>query len=482
MSKLSIVMYSDGGCRPNPGVGGYGAFGYAYKEENNITKGSTPTNCYITNKGLLTEGELICKNAIKVTPEFYFTLRGSIKDSTNNIAEVYAWIETMKCLREEIKNNNMEIGRIYLKTDSQYLIHLIHKSIEMKENDGIFPDNVLVERTKELLKLVYDVRMELESLGVKIGVDYVKGHSGSLGNDIVDSLSTMSIMNHLSSRDKSGTTFNILDGKTFWDNKFVIEPYFRFKQLIFETNQDRYIRIKDSNYKGYVVFDYNKEREVGERTSENIYGMVFVKKGIKVIEDIKRFYSTYDKKHYSCCTIDVNAINHHSIASFYETYGDLVFTLPSECNVGNVRTYFKGQGPIIYNLNSGALCKMAVNKTTALIDVLTVYLNGAYTKAMANIDITDKIYALKGKKYKLNVDRTAKDMFIDNPFGERPIVLSFGSDIPNTIWMNSVVQYEPTVNLFVIKENSAIKYYSIFQMNDDTICIFCNFYSGITFL
>lgn len=482
MSKLSIVMYSDGGCRPNPGVGGYGAFGYAYREENNITKGSTPTNYFITNKGLLTKDELEGKKAIKVTPEFYFLVKGSIKDSTNNISETYAWVETMKCLREEIKNNNAEIDRIYLKTDSQYLIHLMDKSVEMKNNNGAFPDNVLVERTKELLKLVYDVRVELESLGIIFDVDHVRAHSTSLGNNIVDSLSTMSIMNYLSGRDRSGTTFNIIEGKTFWDNKFVIEPYFRFKQLIFETNQDRYIRIKDNNYKGYVVFDYNKEKEIGERTSENIYGMIFVRKSIKVIEDIKKFYSVYDKKHYSCCTIDVGSINHHSIASFYETYGDLIFTLPSESNVGNVKTYFKDHGNVIYNLNSGALCKMAVNKTTALIDVLTTYLNGAYTKAMANIDITDKIYTIKGKKYKMNVNRVAKDMYIDNPFGKRPIVLSFGSDIPNPVWMNNVSQYEPSVNLFVIKESNAIKYYTIFQMNDDTICIFCNFYSGITFL
>lgn len=480
MSKVSIVLYTDGGCKPNPGVGGYGAFGYAYEEENDLTKGNTPTNYYITNKGFLTKDELAKNKAVKVSPTFYFIVKGAIGDATNNIAEAYAWIETMIHLRDEVANG-LEISNIYTKTDSEYFIYLMNKYKEMKNLDGYFPSEVKTERSKELLKLIYDVRSELEKSGITFSISHVKGHSTSFGNNIVDNIATMSIMNYISGRDRSGTTFVKMDGKTFWDNKFIINSYFRFKQLIFETNQEHFIKINDQLFKGYIVFDYNKEKEVGERTNENIYGMIFTRKDAGVVEDIKNFYKTYDKRYYSCCTIDVGSVNHHSIASFYEAFGDLIFTLPGENYTGNVRTFFKGN-PIIYNLNSGALCKMAINKTTGLTDILTTFLGKAYNDNMTAIDITDIIYDRSSKKYKLILDRNGKDMEVKNPFGKRPIVLAYGSDIPNIPWMSNVVQYEPIVNLFVIKNGSTIKYYTIFQMNDETVCIFCNFYSGITFL
>ena len=38
VNKYGVVIYSDGGARPNPGYGGWGIHGYLYKKNDNITK------------------------------------------------------------------------------------------------------------------------------------------------------------------------------------------------------------------------------------------------------------------------------------------------------------------------------------------------------------------------------------------------------------------------------------------------------------
>lgn len=139
--KGVVVIYTDGGCVPNPGVGGWGAImrhGAKYKE--------------------ISGGEL---------------------ESTNNRMELMAAIESLKALKRTCK--------VRMVTDSQYVKNGVTqwmpgwKARGWKRKTGAIKN---LDLWKRLDVLVQEHEVEW---------DWVKGHSGVMDNERCDELATMEI-------------------------------------------------------------------------------------------------------------------------------------------------------------------------------------------------------------------------------------------------------------------------------------------------
>lgn len=145
MNKEKIIIYTDGGCRGNPGIGGWGVW--------------------------LRYGEHEKK------------LNGAEKDTTNNRMELMAAIKAL----EEIKSSSIHID---LYTDSKYVMNGITQWIAgwKKKN--------WKTASKTSVKNV-DLWQKLDELNQKHQVSWfwVKGHSGDKGNDIADLLANQAMDN-----------------------------------------------------------------------------------------------------------------------------------------------------------------------------------------------------------------------------------------------------------------------------------------------
>jgi ribonuclease HI len=139
MSEFDVVIYTDGGCRGNPGPGGWGFLVF------NPANGHALERC------------------------------GGEGETTNNRMEMMAAIMALKSLKKD--------GiRVQLHSDSQYLIKAMTewvdgwKSRGWKKKDGVL-------KNVDLLK-------ELDALSQRFRVSWrwVKGHSGNRGNEHVDQL------------------------------------------------------------------------------------------------------------------------------------------------------------------------------------------------------------------------------------------------------------------------------------------------------
>lgn len=133
-----IIIYTDGGCRGNPGIGGWGVlFSYKGKQKK---------------------------------------LKGSAKETTNNKMELIAAIKGL----ENIKSERISID---LYTDSKYVIQGINNWIDKWRLNNWKTSN------KKSVKNV-DLWQRLDELNSKYNVSWhwVKGHSNNFGNDIADSL------------------------------------------------------------------------------------------------------------------------------------------------------------------------------------------------------------------------------------------------------------------------------------------------------
>ncbi|MCH8156728.1 MAG: ribonuclease HI [Nitrospinae bacterium] len=140
MKKVEI--FTDGGCRGNPGPGGYGAI-------------------------------IRCNGKDK-------ELRGSVKDTTNNIMELTAAIVALNQLKEPCE--------VVLTSDSQYMVKGITEWIHGWIRKGWVTASKQPVKNKELW-------VELNRLNRrhKISWVWVRGHQGHTENERCDELANLAI-------------------------------------------------------------------------------------------------------------------------------------------------------------------------------------------------------------------------------------------------------------------------------------------------
>jgi ribonuclease HI len=132
-----IIIYTDGACSGNPGVGGWGAILMYNKHEKKISGGN--------------------------------------KNTTNNQMEIRAVIEALKIIKKP--------SEIIINTDSKYVMDGITKWIfGWKKNGWRTADRKAVKNSELWQEL--DIEVSKHSIEWR----WVKGHSGDKYNDIADEL------------------------------------------------------------------------------------------------------------------------------------------------------------------------------------------------------------------------------------------------------------------------------------------------------
>ena len=141
-----LKIYTDGACRGNPGVGGWGAI---LKYENQIKE-----------------------------------IKGFSKETTNNIMELTAVIESLKQLNRSCD--------IIITTDSNYVKNGITEWIHNWKKNGWKTANKKPVKNKELW-------VNLDELVQTHTIDWkwIKGHSGHPENERADTLANLAIDQNL---------------------------------------------------------------------------------------------------------------------------------------------------------------------------------------------------------------------------------------------------------------------------------------------
>lgn len=137
MTTSSVEIYTDGGCRGNPGIGGWGA--------------------------------------VLTTDQHQKKIKGSAADTTNNRMELTAAIEALNALKKPC--------RVILHTDSTYVKNGITSWLaNWKKNNWKTAARKPVKNA--------DLWKALEAACAKHDIDWrwVKGHAGVEGNEIADTL------------------------------------------------------------------------------------------------------------------------------------------------------------------------------------------------------------------------------------------------------------------------------------------------------
>ena len=142
--KNNVIIYTDGACKGNPGVGGWGAI-LNYSDSSK-------------------------------------SIYGYEENTTNNRMELMAAIKALSVLK--IKSN------VVIYTDSKYLMDGINTWIHSWKKNSWKTSNKKNVKNIDLWKKID----ELDSVHL-IEWKWVKGHSGDLGNETADSLANLAIIN-----------------------------------------------------------------------------------------------------------------------------------------------------------------------------------------------------------------------------------------------------------------------------------------------
>lgn len=217
-----VDVYTDGGCRGNPGVGAYAII--SYKD----------------GKQLLRIGDY----------------RNS---TTNNEMELAALVLAL----DYALVNPGEQFRIY--SDSQYVVNSYNDYLD----DWILTGRIDTRPNKKFWKYVYKVKSELKSKNIQVTIYKVKGHSDNAGNVEVDKYvnQLMDKREELNIQlDHPTLSYLISQSRDFSDTKIdtEVKPKVTVSSIEKESDGLVFIFTDGTNYKLPIDFDIKVLNEEGE--------------------------------------------------------------------------------------------------------------------------------------------------------------------------------------------------------------------------
>lgn len=500
-SIVGAVLYSDGGCKPSRGIGGWGVHGYIYSLE--VPKQGSGCSSVLTNMGYVDDkttyeelksmegmGSFFPRTQMSidkiqiVTPIKYVDGYGSlIPISTNNIAELTA---ATNALRYAIAHG---VKDLLLLTDSNYVI----KGLTYCDNwevqgwrrrDGEPVANV--EQWVELLKLA----RELRATGCEVRLEWVQGHSGDFGNTLVDNYASRCVI--AGRKGLAIDEYREVDAKGYWSNKVSYNKFLNHPYWYFNTHVGGSLKSPDGR-SVYFVGDHGTEDEfIGKKVSDAGFAVLYLKESDPVLEQLVAHQDSLDKGEFS--NVIVGRLTNITSAANYSDIllnGTNFLHTPNYgrndvCTANDVLLTRELRPPL-------TAFRLADNLST-LEEVLRNFLGMEQSISLVKTDITTLFYAedksAKKPVTKLLPTITTAIKKLDTMVefdtgvkkGEFKIPITFGLDVGIRNLLTGVADQEPSVTVVTWRESDQSFRYAVVLQTTEDVGIWASIYSNICLL
>lgn len=301
---LGMVLYTDGGCRPNPGFGGAGVHGYIYSDQK-PKKGSGNASNYLTPQGYVEKAQykdvkekevkaekgvsyfgenelkdfyrsLPGKKLVEVKPLHYLDGVFSFGETvTNNIAEVVGVTNALRFAQ----NYDVKFVKVY--TDSKQVVEGAAGRLDhWRSNGWVRADGNPVANRHYWLGML-EAMDGLKASGVDVNIEWVRGHNDTLGNDLADLNATVGVFHSKANQFRGEIDLSPADG--YWKTTVDKHPFITHRRLIFNT------AAKTVNVGEYYLGEAGKADELmGKRMADGCYAYVLLKNPELVIEILRQ--------------------------------------------------------------------------------------------------------------------------------------------------------------------------------------------------
>lgn len=356
---LKIVLFSDGGARPNPGPSGAGF--YAETEDG---------VAYLWWRSMPGLGE------------------------TNNRGELLAGLKAFE------KSKELGVTDLTLRPDSAYVINAIKKINVYEENNYIVNQEPM--KNVDLLKDLHAAVSSFVGTKAKFNVEWVKGHSGVYGNEVADRMATRAVIAAQKGKQVeefiTTTIKKVANPKSANYDRLFGNSHLYFNTLGLQTESGRYIYFtghhgkddSDALEKGKI------DTSFGKSLPEAVWCLIYAKEQNKLIDTVIREQLTITPNTRNVPYIMnlgqiVTPKSHEEIVDFDGLYLSLCTKAKRLGETILIDTY---GNRISRTPPSPKLGQLTMNKLEGEALRFEDYLNGK-SKEFTVTDITDKIFEEK---------------------------------------------------------------------------------------
>ena len=372
-----IVVYTDGGCKPNPGKVGWGAHGYHYttetdKQGNGLGSHILTRNGYVLNNAKNKESI----DAVKVL-EYYDFFGSSQTEGTNNLAEIDAVKNTLTQVKDK------DVHEITVYTDSDYVKRGLTEWTEVwARNDWKKKDGTDVNSRYNWESLLEVVKY-IKDRGVTITINWVKGHSDNFGNIIADRLASLGVMYSISYIQRN--EFKVTNAKGYWKSEVERNPLLGLKRLYFNP-------LTDQNSTNYYLADPGDDSDFGRRLSEAVYAIVKLNEPEPIINVVKNKQYQVTGEINSVIMLRLDRVYTPVIYDTILEHGH--YSLVPNKNKGSLGLDFLDKREVTKELYPTGLPLRAVENYSYLEEILEAYFQFKEGK-----EITNKYFTSKNIKF-----------------------------------------------------------------------------------
>lgn len=471
------VIYTDGGARPNPGFIGFGFHGYLYKDEK-PKKGCGNPKYFPSAYGYMQKDEKSKADYSEVTPQMYFDGYGcQTTHGTNNLAELLALSSALNKIAEYKPKN------VLVRTDSEYVKRGVEDwSNSWIRNNWIKQDGRPVpysDKWKEVLSKLTTIREE----GTQFKIEWVKGHSDYLGNNLADKLATIGVMASTSGESRIEVKTHLPE--KYWKVDADIHPMITHRRLYFNTL--RYTHIPGEYYLG----DHGKDDELlGRRMSDGSYAVIRISEPDPVIELVKKYQTEKSGDMDAIVMVRLDELFSKETYPYILEYGQHGLVRPTDKRLD---LYGLSKEPLTRELRPQRLAGRAIEILSTLKDILDKYQSNKLDNMVVQ-DITDLFYTKEVIKKKKTEEIEVKlrteigSGFVSMPVNceleskSYKIVLTLGIDIPKRNSLKSMEDPNIKVKLLVWKESDLCYRYATVFENGRDFGVWCGWYSNLIFI
>lgn len=474
------VIYTDGGCRPSKGFGGWGFHGYVYSDQI-ATKGSGNSRQYVTVNGYVPRsdftGDRVAVPPKEVKTMYYLEGHGSFdKEVTNNIAEITAATRAIDYV------SKYDLKDVLLMTDSEQVIKASNDWINIwKSNDWIKSDGSPVAN-KEYWQALDNNLSKLKEQGTNIQLKWIKGHSDHDGNERADQLATMGVLNSIDGVYKTDITQTKADG--YWKRAHERNHFITHKCIYFISRDQTIVPGE------YYMGNHGREDELlAKRTADGCYAYVRVKEPDPVIEMARKKQVKVANGNEHIFILKLQKLLSREVYNDMMLYGETcLFTRGNNPNSkGYLNLYYLDKEVVTEQLSPPLIAIRAIESVNVLKGLLLAWEQSDDVNVVST-DITDVFYETgkKGeqilkKELVSGVDSVRVNV---NNFtsGSEELEFVFGVDCPHRNTLKRVENKSTKVYAVTWRESpTAYRYATIVKTADD-IGIWAGMYSNMRIL
>lgn len=478
--SLNFIVYTDGGCKPSRGRGGYGFHGYLYR--NAVPKQGAGAKATPTKDGYV--GSAPKDQAVEVVS--YADLYASMeKETTNNVMELMAAIEALEYAAHK------NVNHMILFYDSQYVGNGLGEWVSgWQANDWKKADGTDVQN-RELWERMLKAKGNLETKKIGLDLEWVRGHNGDLGNTMADGHASRGVL--LAQKRLVERQLTESEAKGYWSSKIDYNRMLSKPCWYFNTNVGESFKTDD----GRVVYHLGKhgsnDNMLGKRMSDASFSVVYLKEPSPVLETLRRYQDQVSDGTSNRVIIGrLDAIHqaHHYLD--IHTNGDrFLARAGAHLDLTNVDAV-----QLTKEMRPARLAFRAVETLVGLEALLEDYV----TKATDNPqridyvikDITDRLFDKetngKGKvkcKLKKELGTATRAVDVDVAYdtgahqGAMSVSLALDMDLPSRNALSALGDRDPSVKVMAWRESdTSFRYATILEAGDD-IGIWSSVYSNL---